>query len=465
MLKRWNITGGYREVLKIGLPLVISMASTTVMQFTDRIFLGNYSVEAIAASLPAGITSFLFISFFMGVASYTNVFIAQYIGSGAHHRVGAALWQGIWFSVFAGAVLASLYFAAEPLFSLGGHPPNIAWLEIAYFRILTLGAGFAVMAVALSCFFSGRGITRPVMVVNFLGAALNIPLDYCLIYGVGPFPEMGIVGAGLATVTAQVFTTMLFTALVFSKRHNRRFAVLTRIGLERDLFGRLMRYGLPGGVQFFLEIFAITFFVFMIGRLGTVELAATNIVFAIDSLAFLPMIGFSVAVSTMVGQAIGRGLPRQAEQATTSTIHITLAYMAVVLVMFLAMPRELISWFQGSGEEPAMNAQVMDMSVILLRLVALYCLFDGLGIIYAGALKGAGDTRYVMLVIAFNSMLVMVLPVFLLVEVFHAGVYMVWPVITVYIIVLGGLLWWRYRGGKWKGMRVIERVGPPGARG
>lgn len=464
MLKRWDITGGYREVLHIGLPLVISMASTTLMQFTDRIFLGNYSVEAIAASLPAGIMSFLFIAFFMGVASYTNVFIAQYVGSGAEHRVGAALWQGIWFSVFAGAVLASLFFAAEPLFALGGHPDRIFWLEIAYFRILTLGAGFSVMAVALGCFFSGRGITRPVMVVNFLGAALNIPLDYCLIYGAGPFPEMGIVGAGIATVAAQVFTTIMFVLLVFNRRHNRRFAVLSKVGLERDLFGRLMRYGLPGGVQFFLEIFAFTFFIFMVGRLGTIELAATNIVFSIDSLAFLPMIGFSVGLSTMVGQAIGRGRPGDAEEATTSTLHITLAYMAIVMTLFQVFPRELIAWFQSATEDAAVKAQVMDLGVILLRLVAVYCLFDGLGIIYAGALKGAGDTRYVMLVIAANSLLMMIIPVYLLVEVVQAGVFVVWPMVTIYICTLGGLLWLRYRGGKWKSMRVIEKIEAPGLR-
>ncbi len=447
-------------MLRIGLPLVVSMAATTLMQFTDRIFLGNYSVEAIAASLPAGITSFLFISFFMGVASYTNVFIAQYVGSGAHDRVGAALWQGIWFSVFAGAVLASLFFLAEPLFILGGHPESIYWLEVAYFRILTIGAGFAVMAVTLGCFFSGRGITRPVMIVNFLGAALNIPLDYCLIYGAGPFPEMGIVGAGIATVTAQVFTTCLFVLLVFNRQHNKRFAVLARIGLERELFGRLMRFGLPGGVQFFLEIFAFTFFIFMIGRLGTIELAATNIVFSIDSLAFLPMIGFSVGLSTMVGQAIGRGRPEDAVTATSSTLHITLAYMAVVMTAFQVFPRELIAWFQAGAQDPVVKAQVMDLGVILLRLVAVYCLFDGLGIIYAGALKGAGDSRYVMMVIAAASFTVMLVPVYLLVEVAHAGVYVVWPMITVYIWILGTLLWLRYRGGKWKSMRVIESIGP-----
>ena len=82
----------YRDVLRISLPLVVSMSSTMIMEFTDRIFLANYSLDAIAAALPAGITSFLFISFFMGTAQYLNVFVAQYTGSGTLHRVGAVLW-------------------------------------------------------------------------------------------------------------------------------------------------------------------------------------------------------------------------------------------------------------------------------------------------------------------------------------------------------------------------------------
>ncbi|MDH3885700.1 MAG: MATE family efflux transporter, partial [Desulfobacterales bacterium] len=96
----------YRQVLRVSLPLVISMSSTMIMEFTDRVFLANYSLDAIAAALPAGITAFLFISFFLGTAQYLNVFVAQYVGSGRPQRVGAVLWQGIYFSVFSGVALA-----------------------------------------------------------------------------------------------------------------------------------------------------------------------------------------------------------------------------------------------------------------------------------------------------------------------------------------------------------------------
>ena len=141
IVERWNKPNGYRQVLNVSLPLVASMGSITLMQFTDRIFLANYSVDAIAAALPAGIASFTAIAFFMGVANYTNAFVAQYTGAQALNRVGAAVWQGIYFSLLSGVLLASFYFVSDMLFELIGHSPRIRALEATYFNILTPDKG------------------------------------------------------------------------------------------------------------------------------------------------------------------------------------------------------------------------------------------------------------------------------------------------------------------------------------
>ncbi len=96
-----------------------------------------------------------------------------------------------------------------------GHSPHIRSLEVTYFNILTLGAGLVVLNSAMACFYTGRGLTWTVMLVNMAGAAVNIPLDYCLINGVGPFPELGIVGAGIATVIASATITVVLVILIF----------------------------------------------------------------------------------------------------------------------------------------------------------------------------------------------------------------------------------------------------------
>ncbi len=159
MLNRWSAPSGYREVLRVSLPLVVSFGSITLMQFTDRLFLGNYSLEAIAASTPAGALSFLFLSFFMGTGEYTGVFIAQYTGMGKSERVGAALWQGIHFALFSAVILACGTFLGRTYFYLlAGHPPAVRANEITYFRILMLGNGLVVIeAVAFQLFIRVGG--------------------------------------------------------------------------------------------------------------------------------------------------------------------------------------------------------------------------------------------------------------------------------------------------------------------
>lgn len=454
MRERWSGPGGYKQVLSIGLPLVASMGSTTVMQFTDRVFLANYSLDAISAVLPAGIAFFLFLSFFFGTVTYSGVFIAQYTGAVRHDRVGAALWQGVWFCLLAGLVLAGLSFLAGPIFAAGGHPPEVQLLETQYFSILALGGVLSVLDVCLAGFYTGRGQTRVVMCVNVLGALINIPLDYCLINGVG-FPELGIRGAAMGTVTAWAIMVVIYVALIFTGKNDQIFAVRRNWKPDRELFGRLMRYGVPGGLEFALDILAVTFFIFMVGRLGKVELAASNMASSIHSLAFLPMIGLSVATSTLVGQALGANQPAHARRATGSAMHLTLVYTSVCALAFLLVPRELLALFQTSGASPEAFEPIMDLGVVLLRFVAAFCLIDACTIIIFGALKGAGDTRFLLAAMFLASTLCLILPVTVAVSL-NASVNLVWSIFILYILALAVAFAMRYKGGKWESLRIIE---------
>lgn len=455
-MERWSEKNGYRDVLAISLPLVASMGSITLMQFTDRVFLANYSVDAIAAALPAGIVSFTFISFFMGVAGYTNTFVAQYTGAGAPDRVGAALWQGIYFSMVSAVILASLVFIAGPLFDLIGHSPPIRELEVKYFSILTLGAGLVVLSSTMAAFFTGRGLTRVVMVVHMIGAAVNIPLDYCLINGIGPFPELGIEGAAVATVVSSLLIVVLLGVLIFGRSNRAEFGTWPGKPFERPLFGRLMKYGAPSGVQFFLEIFSFAFFIQMLGRLGDLELAVSSMVLSIETLAFLPMVGFHIGNATLVGQAVGRGRPEDGEYATTSAFHITLVYMGCLAALFVGAPEFLLGFFRAGHHSTAEYAEIIGLGVPLMRFVALYCFFDAVSLVYSGTLKGAGDTRFIMWTIGVLSVGIMIIPVYIAVEFLGGGVYTVWILATLYICGLGFAFLLRYLQGSWKSMSVME---------
>jgi MATE family multidrug resistance protein len=223
-----------------------------------------------------------------------------------------------------------------------------------------------------------------------------------------------------------------------------------------------MRYGLPSGVQFFLEIFGITFFIQMLGRVGDLELAVSNIVLAISTLAFLPMVGFHIGNATLVGQAIGRGSPEDGVYSTASALHITLAYMLLLAAAFVLRPEPLLQLFHVEGPNTARSVEIMDLGVILMRFVAVFCFFDALNLIFSSAIKGAGDTKFIMWTIAALSLGVMIAPVYVAVEVVGAGVYTAWTLATLYISALGVAFMLRYRHGRWKTMRVIEHL-PAGA--
>ena len=446
----------YRQVLRVSLPLVISMSSTMIMEFTDRVFLANYSLDAIAAALPAGIAAFLFISIFLGTAQYLNVFVAQYVGSGQSQHVGAALWQGNYFALFSAAAMVGLSFLAEPLFALAGHPAEVQVLEAVYFKVLCLGSGIHILGTALSCFFSGRGQTRLVMVITLIGTLFNIPLDYALINGIWIFPEWGIFGAGIATVMSWLLVALVFAFMVFTKTNDRVFKVLSHRTFEANLFGRLMRYGIPSAVQFSLDVLAFTFFIFMVGRIGKLELAATNVVFSINSLAFMPLMGFSLGTSTLVGQALGRNQVPEAIAATRATIHIVLVYISLLFVLFLVFPGPLLELFRPQDSSSQNFAAINDIGTVLLRFVSAYIFFDALYMVCIGVLKGAGDTRFIMLSIGILSVVVMILPLVIGMHIFGAGLYFAWSCATGFVFCLFVTSYWRYRQGRWKDVRVIE---------
>ncbi|MGD2271244.1 MAG: MATE family efflux transporter [Desulfobacterales bacterium] len=449
--------GGYREVLVIAIPLILSTASWSVQHFVDRMFLAWYSPETIAAAMPAGMLHFSIVSIFMGTAGYVSTFVAQYYGAQQYQRIGPALWQAVYVSISGGLVLLCAIPLATLIFKWVGHDPLVQHHEVVYFRILCLGGGFYIASYALSGFYSGRGKTWPVMWVNIFATAVNLIFDYVLIFGHWGFPEMGIRGAGIATVLAGVFSLLVFLTMMSSGGNNQIYHTIKGWRPEKELFIRLMRFGFPSGVQFFLEMTGFTAFVLLVGRLGTVGLAATNIAFNINTLAFMPMIGCGIAISVLVGQYIGAENPQLAQTSAYSGFHLAFGYMASVAAAYVLVPDIFVVPFSLQAE-PQGFAEIYRFSVILLRFVAVYSIFDAMNIIFCSAIKGAGDTRFVMFTTVAISLFVLIIPTYLAIVVFKSGLLVSWILATAYISTLGVVFYLRFLNGKWKSMRVIEPV-------
>jgi multidrug resistance protein, MATE family len=466
--ERWGSPNGYREVLTLAFPLILSTGSWSIQGFVDRMFLTWYSPDAIAAAMPAGILNFTIMSLFIGTASYVSTFIAQYYGAKRYDRIGSVVWQGLYISFIGGAILLVFIPFAGHFFSMIGHAKLVCEYETVYFRILCLGAIPAIASSALSGFFAGRGDVWPVVWVNLLATLINIVLDYFFIFGHFGFPEMGIGGAAIATDLSALFGFCAFFFLMCRKENNHQYQILRGWKFDSELFWRIMRYGLPSGIQFFLDFAGFALFILLMGRLGVEALAATNIAFNINTLAFMPMIGVGIAISILVGQNLGKDDAPAAERSVYSGFHITFLYMGTIALAYVVVPGLFLMPF-AAGSDPASFGAMYGVIVVLMRFVAVYSLFDTMNIVFASALKGAGDTRFVMFMIMGISAGVLVIPSYIALVILNANIYIGWTIASAYVCLLGLSFYLRFLGGKWKSMRVIEAApyvlspAPPGA--
>ena len=329
--------GSYRHVLRIAGPMILSTSSTTIQFFMDRMFLAWYSQDALAASGPAGLASFSVFAFFLGTVGYVSTFVAQYFGAGRQRRIGPAVWQGIFLALVATLLIWALYPAAPAIINFAGHEQSIRNLELQYFRIVIIGGGLPVLLAALNGFYTGRGRVYTVMAVTMVVSVVNVALNYCWIFGRFGFPSWGIAGAAWATVTATAVGVVIMAWLFFSPANRSRFDTARHIRFEWSLFARILRYGAPSGLHWFVDGSTYALFVFLVGRIGPTELATVTAVFSINHLAFMPMIGLSIATSTLVGQFAGRSRPDLAQRATSASVRLALVYMSVIAVIFVLL--------------------------------------------------------------------------------------------------------------------------------
>ena len=450
----WQERGGGAEVLRVAYPLILAHMSFTLQTFLDRLFLTWYSAEAVAGAVTGLFTTLAVVTLFSGTGEYLTTFIAQYLGAGRPQRVGPALWQGFYFSLGAGLLIAALAPLAGTVFALAGHGVEVQKSEATYATILMYGAFPVVLMATLATFFAGRGETRVVLAVNVLSAVVDTVLNWLWIFGHGGFPRAGVAGAAWSTVVSHSLGALVFIVLILRTSHRRDFATLSGWRFDPGLFGRLLRFGLPSGLQYSLEILSFAIFMMIIGRLGTAPLAASGIAFNLNMIVFMPMLGLGVAVSAVVGRHLGAGDADAAERATWSAFWMSLVYMTACGALYLLAPHALL--FPYAVGADGGFVEIETIAAVLLRFVALYSLFDMMNVVFAAALRGAGDTFYPLALTVVLSWGAMLAPAYVLCVVGGAGVYAAWTAASAYIFLLGILMLRRFRQGRWRSMRVIE---------
>ena len=427
----------YLEILRLVWPLALGMVNNAIMQFVDGVFLARESLESLEASLPASMLAILVMGFSQSVVAYSGTFVAQYHGADDSRGIRMSYRAGLVITLAAGILAIAIIPLGLMVAPFMSENPAVVARASSYYAIVSVGAIALCGQMAASSYFTGRGKTRLVFWVNVLGNAVNIALDPILIFGLCGCPRLGMAGAAYATVAAMFVQWGVLAWCVERDLRRLRGGGAADVPRLWPLVGKVLRYGVPSGAYSALNILSFTIFVFVTGRIGDQEFAVSNACFKVNYFLFAPMEGFSICAATLVGQAQGRGDSAAAHRDAMRTLFLGLSLVAVLS----ALAGVRLSTFYALG-------------FWLFLLMAAWQVFDATDVIVSGALKGAGDTHFVMwwmTLCAFGLWL----PLVWLVAKWHNTMTALWGTMVVYVVVIcaGTLVRW-YNGG-WKRIKLV----------
>ncbi len=383
------------SLLKLATPIIIAQLANTAMGFVDTVMAGRVSPQDLAA---VALGNSIWVPVFLlmtGILLATTPKVAQRFGAGSHNEIGPLVRQALWLALGVGLTAAVLLWNAEIILTLMNVDPGLIEPSMGYLRAVACGFPAVALYHVLRCFSDGLGHTRPSMVIGLCGLALNIPLNYIFIYGKLGLPAMGGVGCGWATglVMGFMFLSMLWwvkwapfyqPSKIFSHFEWPQWPVLKR----------LLSVGLPIGISVFAESSIFAVIALLIGGLGATVVAGHQIALNFSSMVFMIPYSLGMAATVRVGQALGRGEPREARFAAGVSMGAALAYACLSASLMLLL-REQIA--QIYTPDPA----VIAVATTLLVYSALFQFSDAIQVTAAGALRGYQDTRVTMILTLF----------------------------------------------------------------
>lgn len=440
--------------MRLALPMVVSQGTFAVMIFTDRYFMSQIDPVHMAAALGGGVASFFSFCFFVGLLSYANALAAQYLGANEPERCPRVVTQGMILTLMSVPFLSVITFLVAGIFASMGHDPEQVALERVYYLILMSGVLITLAKICMSSYFAGIGRTYVVMICDIFGLLINVPLSYVMVFGKLGFPELGIVGAGVSTVIATLLAFLLFVAFYFRKEHRETFGVMRSFSLDTRILKRFWRLGFPSGMELFLNVAAFNLFLLMFQSYGVAAGAAAAIVFNWDVLSFIPMIGLSVGVISLIGRFVGARDMTRVNEAMTAAFVLALSYSALLGIIYITFRYPLVEVFAPpSGDFTA----IRELSVFMMIGLSSYVMADAIILVSGGVLRGAGDTRWLMIT-SVTLHWAMLVAQFFIIRVFKLSPKVSWVALCLLIFAIALVYGLRLKNGRWRDPEALERV-------
>jgi MATE family multidrug resistance protein len=377
--------------------MIVSQLLQMSMGFVDTLMVGRLGPTSLAAvSLGGAIYHPLFL-ICGGVMSAVSPLVSKSHGAGEHEPIGRTVRQAFMLAIVLALPGILVMWNVRHLLVGVGIDPSVAVQTEGYLRAVSFSFIPGLWYWVLRHFIEALGRPRPVMLITLGGAITNAVMNYILMFGKLGFPELGLVGTGWSTT---IVVYVIFASLVLFVRYQRslrRYDVFRNLGRPDRLYlRRIFRLGWPIGIMFGIETGLFATAAFMMGTIGTNQLAAHQIALQCAAFTFMVPLGLAFATTIRVGFESGAGNPEGARVAGYTGMSLAAAVMSVFAILFVTLPKPILSLFIDIADPS--NHPVVELGVILLGLAAVFQIFDGVQIASAGALRGLHDTRVPMFI-------------------------------------------------------------------
>ena len=381
-----------RAVLALGLPLAGSQMAQFGLHLTDTLMLGRYGVDELAASTVSGSVFFSVYILLSGFAIAVTPLVAAAMAKGDAVAIRRATRMGLWASAIAGLLVGPVFLFGEAILLAIGQTPEVAALGGRYLAVA--GAPnlvFALLWMALRGHLTGIERPRAILLVVLALLPLNALLNAVLIFGRFGLPEMGIMGAAVATLTVNVVATLALLAIAARTMPGGEPLLRRFWRPDPDALCRIVVLGAPIGITIFAESGLFAASAIMMGWLGTIPLAAHGAAIQMAGLTFMIHLGLSQAATVRAGTALGRNDPVALQRGALAALAVSLLFVALAALAFLLIPEPLVGLFVGRDE--AERPAILALGAMLLALAALFQLVDAGQVMLLGVLRGLQDTR------------------------------------------------------------------------
>jgi len=443
-----------RVLLGLALPMVLARVSQTVITFADALQVRELGPQALAATATGGLNVTGLVILPVGTVFIVQSFVAQLVGQGRRDDARRYAWYGLAIAAFAGAIAAAAIPAIAPVLALTGYSPAVRDQMVDYMAIRMLSVGAVVGVEAIGNWYGGLGNTRMQMIAGLITMVLAVASNWVLIGGHLGAPALGVRGAALASVIAS-WSGFGFLALGFWRGWGRAPRAGGPGGLRIAELRRVVRFGVPNGLNWFLEYAAFQLFVNgVFAGLGDDAVAALNVVLTVNAAAVFPAAGVATAGAILVGQAIGRGERDHVWAQVKTTLLCSASWMGLLGLIYVLFPGRVLGLFL---RQPGTGA-LLSIGTMMLGISALWQMLNAVTFTFNESLRAAGDTTWVAVVRMILAWLVFTPSAFATVKLADGGPAGAMLCLIGYVAILAAAIVWRFRSGAWRRIELVEPV-------